>query len=145
MISLNLLFTIALLLLLLIILVIYYIRSAKKKKKTKPIKPKTENIEVAPPTFKELKAIIRDQRTTADNLVIAINQLIQYYGSIPLKEGIHPAKRFNEYASILIAVCRHKNTNAKIVLLLDKQLREKNPSYEHNIDEMLQRGLNSRA
>ncbi len=142
MISLNLLLSIALLSLLLIALVIYYIKNSKSKKRS--VKPKKESSSLAPPTFEELKSIIKNQETSSSSLETAINQLMQYYGDIPLKNGIHPAKKFKEYASLLVAVCKHKNTNAKIVLLFEKQLREKNPSYEVNIEEMLQRGLNSR-
>jgi len=130
--------------LLLLILVIVYIRGSKKSKVQNTIKKNTPTIMVAPPTFKMLQAIISNQKSSSVELEDAVKNVIEYYGIIPAKEGIHPNKLFKKYAQLIITVCRHKNTNSKIVLLFDRELQKKNPTYEQNIEEMLQRGLNSR-
>ncbi len=131
---------IVLLSLLLVTLIFFYINNRKKNVKYKELKSSK-----APPAFDALKRIIKDKKTSMLELEDAIADLMKYYGEIPPKRGLAPDKMFSEYATLLIAVCRHKNTNAKIVIKFDKQLREKNPSYVINIDEMLQRGLNSRG
>jgi hypothetical protein len=130
--------------LLLLILVIIYIRGSKKPKVRSTIKKNAPTTVVAPPTFKMLQAIISNQKSSSAELEDALKNVIKYYGIIPKKEGIHPNKIFKKYAKLIITVCRHKNTNSKIVLLFDRELRKKNPTYEQNIEEMLQRGLNSR-
>ncbi len=147
MISSNLIIVIVFLSLILLILVFLYINNRKKNAKHKELKSsKTSQSarKTIPPTFELLKRIIKDNKTSMLELEDAITDLMQYYGEIPPKRGLTPDKMFSEYATLLIAVCRHKNTNTKIVVKFDKQLREKNPLYASNIDEMLQRGLNSR-
>lgn len=148
MLSANLLITIVLLSLLLVTLVFFYINSRKKngeqKKRHSATSSQTSRKSI-PPTFEQLKAIIKNRQTSTQELENAVTQIMQYYGEIPPKRGVSPDKMFTEYAGLLIAVCRHKNTNAQIVVHFDSQLRKKNPSYESNIDEMLQQGLNSRS
>lgn len=148
MISSNLIFLILFFSLILVVLVFFYIKSTKKKNKQNKVKnitrPET-TVRASIPTFAELKAIIKDKATSVSELEKAVNDLMKYYGEIPAKRGISTDKMFDEYAGLLIAVCRHANTNAKIVLQFDKALREKNPSYVNNIEEMLTKGLNSRS
>ncbi|MEA2110772.1 MAG: hypothetical protein U9P71_01860 [Campylobacterota bacterium] len=143
MISLNLLLAIAVLSLLLIALVVFYIKSAQKKKES--ISSKKSEADTVVPTFKELKAIMKNQEASTAELHNAVNDLLKYYGTIPPKQGIHPNKKFQEYASLLVTVCHHKHVNAKIVVHFENQLKQMNPNYENNIEEMLKRGLNSRT
>ncbi len=129
--------------LLLFVLVIFYIRGSKRTKseaKSKKISKTTLRV----PTFEELQAIVSNQKSSSLELEEALKSIIEYYGVIPAKEGIHPHKIFKKYAQLIITLCRHRNTNSKIVLFFDRELRKKNPSYASNIEEILQRGLNSR-
>jgi hypothetical protein len=145
-ISSNLLFLIIFFSLVLIVLVFVYVKSMKKKALQHQYAAQGEvAVKTSVPTFLELKAIIKNRSSSSAALEQAVNDLMKYYGEIPPKRGISTDKMFDEYATLLIALCRHPNTNAKIVVLFDKLLRQKNPSYENNIEAMLTKGLESRG
>jgi hypothetical protein len=130
--------------LLLFILVIFYIRGNRRSKSQIKQSRSQKSTTATPPTFEMLLAIISNQKSSSDELEAALKSVIEYYGVIPPKEGIHPHKMFKKYAQLIITLCRHKNTNSKLILFFDRELQKRNPSYVSNIEEMLQRGLNSR-
>lgn len=152
----NIFDTIALVLGLLIVLVVIVFiiikmsspeeRASKKQKKIQEIViTPSVPAEKKPHDLESLKKVIKNKRSTSHDLQEALDMIIKYYGEIHPKLGIRAHPDFDHYMEIIIRLCRHPKATSKMVVKFDKELREKNPDYERDINEVMAKGLNSRV
>jgi hypothetical protein len=127
-----------------ILIFIYVYKPSKKKKLHVKKELKTEK-KVETPSFKKLHDIIKKNSSSTSELRSAAELILKYYGVIKAKHGVAPDKDFKRYAEVIFAISRHPNTNKELVLMFDKELSKRNPSYQREIDEMLNRGLSARG
>lgn len=91
-----------------------------------------------------LRAILRNNRTTTDELEETLRLILKHHGRIHKKLGSRSHPDFDSYMEILFMICRHPNTTKDIILDFDKELVRKNPTYKHEINEAITKGLDSR-
>jgi len=122
------------------------ISSKNKKNNTKEEKPKqtTKKEEKIPP-FDELLAIVKNSSSSTAELNEAIDIIVNNYAKIPPKVGIRSHLDFDKYVKLIVYLVRHKNTNKDLVLKLDKALVKNNPSYKAELNDTLNKALNSRG
>jgi preprotein translocase subunit YajC len=142
----NLVLLIIAFLIILMVLSFFYVYMPSKKRSSQS---KEEDVDDVPgeriPTFNELHTIIKTRDTTTKALSKAVEQTLRYYGTIKPKNGIAPSQDFKHYGDMMFLVAKHPNTTKDIVLKFNKGLTRKNPSYQREIDEMLNRGLTARG
>ncbi len=141
----NLVLLIIAFLIILMVLSFFYVYMPSKKRSSQS---KEEDADVPGeriPTFDELHTIIKTRDTTTNALNKAVEQTLRYYGTIKPKNGIAPSQDFKHYGDMMFLVAKHPNTTKDIVLKFNKGLTRKNPSYQREIDEMLNRGLTARG
>ena len=122
-------------------LFITYKNPSKKKKNS----PKPLHIREAKPDFTTLLGVIRDKKSTTQELQEAVDLIIKYYGKIPKKLGMRAHPKFELYSEIILRLCHHPNTNKEIILRLDRELERQNPEYKLEINDSLEKGLNTRG
>ena len=123
-----------------------YVPGNKKKKEVKRQKKYTTPSKPAPKhELKDLLAVIRNKRSTTEQLAEALDLIIKYHGRIHPKLGIRAHPDFDIYSEILLRICRHPNTNKDIIIKFDKELEKLNPEYVREINDSLTKGLNSRG
>ena len=139
----NILLLIIIFAILLAVLVIFYgFKPSKKKPKAaqkSSVKPK-----VQVPTFAELLKQVKTKSTSSAQLAEAAELILKYYGTIKDKHGVMPDSDFQRYGEVIFAICSHPNTTKEIVVSFDRELRKRNPQYDREIEEMLNRGLSAR-
>ncbi len=120
------------------------------------IAPKSKKKEVAKKVIQEQKAksrtdleflrtIIKNRKSTADELKEALDLVIKYHGTIHKKLGLRPHPESQAYMDILFSICRHPNANKNIIVDFDKELGRLNPDYKKDLHDAMMRGLNSRG
>ena len=137
-----------LLIIVLLVLVIMYTSDPKKKKNKKSATRKNTNtppIRVKPRSFNTLYEIIKSKSTSEHDLKVASEEVLDNYVKITPKLGLRPHPDFDKYATIIMSLCRHPNTNKDIILHFDKLLQKSNPDYKVDIENFLTKGLNSRG
>ena len=132
------------LLVLLAILIFFMISvpTAKKKKKAKPVVPVSNKLNI---DFDYLRAIIRNKKSTSQELKETLDLILKYHGTIHTKLGLRAHPDFDMYMDVILHICRHPNTNKDLILKFDKELVSKNPEYKVEINDSLTKGLNSRG
>jgi chromatin segregation and condensation protein Rec8/ScpA/Scc1 (kleisin family) len=129
----------------LIFFLFYVPRKRKEKAKREEVsKPPVKRV-IEYPSFKELVKIVKNRESSTDDLIEALNLIIEHYGVIPPKLGIRTHPEFTTYAEIIVRICRHPNTNKNIIVKFDRDLEQKNPAYKKEINDFLTKGLNSRG
>ncbi|MEA3523371.1 MAG: hypothetical protein U9R50_10375 [Campylobacterota bacterium] len=121
-----------------------YVYKPSKKKKLH-VKEKEVKIRVQTPSFKKLSDIIKNHASLNTDLYEASELILKHYGVIKAKHGLAPDKDFKRYAEVIFAIATHHNTNKELILMFDKELTRRNPSYKREIEEMLNRGLSARV
>ncbi len=142
---LNLSILIATLVFILGILIFFYVYNPSQKKSLHVKKKAEVEKKAQVPSFKKLQDIIKKNTSSTSELRSAIELILKHYGQIKAKHGVAPDKDFKRYAEVIFAISRHPNTNKELVLMFDKELTKRNPSYTREIDEMLNRGLTARG
>lgn len=92
-----------------------------------------------------LLGVIKNTKTTAKELATVLDLVIKHHGTIAKKLGSRVHPDFDTYMEILLAICRHKNTNKNIIVKFNKELETLNPSYKEEINSAVTKGLNSRG
>ena len=124
---------------------LFYSPSSKVKKgKRKPFKT-TPDIKKQKTDLDSLRAIIKNRNTSSKELKETLDLILKYHGKIHEKLGIRTHPDFDIYMEIIIAICRHPNTNKNIIINFDKDLEKLNPQYKAEINDALTKGLNSRG
>jgi len=121
--------------------------SKKKKKilreavKSKSSLPKNDSFV----SLESLLQIIKDKKSTTKELSEALDLVLKHHGTIHPKLGVRTHPDFDVYGEILLRICRHPNTNTKLILNFDKALEAKNEAYKKDINDFITKGLNSRG
>jgi len=138
-----------LLIIVLALLIFIFFYSFKKKRHQTQSKEVEKSSAVASPEINTdldyLRAKIRKQKTSTEELKVLLDLVLKYHGIIHKKLGLRPHPDFDAYAEIMIVLCRHSNTDKNLILKFDKELRRLNPEYAKEINEALTKGLNSRG
>lgn len=140
-----------LLVLLVLLIVIFVLPSRAKKKKSSSSLSKTASKVALEPkdlkelSFDELRAIVRKRSSTTKDLEDAIEQIVKSYSKIHPKMGLRTHPDFDMYIDLIVHLVRHKNTNTALVLKLDRALVKNNPDYKAELNDALQKALNSRG
>ncbi|WP_457748467.1 hypothetical protein [Sulfurimonas sp.] len=127
-----------------LIFLYFYLSHAKKLPQKNPAK-KTQQIHEVEPNFNTLLEIIKDTKSTTQELKEAVDLILKYYGKIPKKLGIRAHPKFEIYSELLLRICHHPNTNKNIILKLDRELEKLNPEYKLELEDSLTKGLNTRG
>jgi len=128
-------------------LVFLLVWPSKKKKKQKyakvSSKPKDDVLD--PMDLPSLLLVIKNKKTSSEELKKALDFVIRYHGKIHKKLGVRTHPDFDTYMDILFTICRHPNTNKDIIVDFDTQLEKLNPQYVKEINDTIAKGLNSRG
>lgn len=137
-----------------LIFLLFMLPTSKKEKKTaveKESKPKDNTQDLfSSKTIKintdleHLRSIIKDKKSSTEELRKALELIIKYHGTIHQKLGLRAHPDFDPYIDILFSVCRHANADKDMIINFDKSLVAANPEYKKDINEAVTRGLNSR-
>ncbi|ADN08116.1 hypothetical protein [Sulfurimonas autotrophica] len=123
-----------------ILIILYFYLSHTKK-----FAKKIQNIPEEQPDLSTLLEVIKDKKSTTQELKEAVDLILKYYWKIPKKLGMRVNPKFEIYSELLLRICQHPNTNKDIILKLDKELERFNPQYKLELDDSLTKGLNTRA
>lgn len=126
----DLILTIVGLLFILILLVALYVWNSKSK----TVSATTAHIE----TFESLSDIIKNKSSSSRELNHAVDVILNRFGVIT-------SHTVGKYKFLLETLCIHPHTNSQIILRFEKTLRMNNPSYSHDIEQSLARGLAARG
>lgn len=135
---------VVLLTIVLILVATFIMMRSGGRKSDRPVGKKAETKKVAR-SFDVLAGIIKAKESSASDLKSALDEIITHHGKIKERLGTTPHPDFKRYAGVILAICRHGNTSKELILSFDKSLSSKNPKYRRDIDEAVQKGLNSRG
>lgn len=127
---------------------IFFLFYKPKKVKSKSLKKKVSKVSTQESDYKsleELLEVIKNRKSTTEQLKSALDLIIKYHSTIPSKLGVRLHPRFNIYGEVLLRICRHPNTSTKIILDFDRALEKKNEEYVKDINDFITKGLNSRG
>jgi len=130
------------------LLIILFIYPNRQKKKA--MKKKKNITSSAKPSFQKhslesILSIVKNKKSSQEELSKAIDLLIKYYSKIPAKLGIRAHPDFDIYEEIILRLCHHPHTSKDIILRLDRVLQKENPSYVRELNNALTKGLNARG
>ena len=97
-----------------------------------------------PLTFEQISSIFMNQKSEQEDLKEAIEQLVRYHGKIKPKLGDLAHPDFNRYLILIVALSKHPQADADIIISLYHKLSAKNPKYNLNIDEATNKGIAGR-
>lgn len=118
-----------------LIFFLFYSPAQKRKKIREENEKKQRAKSQALQSFESLIDIIRDKKSTSEELKKALSTILEEYGEID---------NFSPYGEILIRICRHPNTTKDIILDFNRSLEKRNPNYDREINGSIAQGLNSR-
>ncbi len=140
------------LLILLVLLFLLLSRSKKKEQKNKSTvvtkvtkSTKKNSKKESIPSFDELRAIVRNKKSSHEDLKKAVDLIIQHYSKIHPKMGIRSHPDFDKYVDLIVHLVRHRNTSKELILKLDAALLKVNPDYKAELNDTLTKALNSRG
>lgn len=137
------------LLVMLVLLVLTFVLSGKQAKKHRKVHAKKTGTlpqkKVPKRSFAEIKAAMKAKVSTAEDLKLAIDELIEHFGVITPKLGARPHPDFDKYMDLLFTITRHPNTNKHLIIDFEGALKRKNEAYAKEIEDAIQRGLSSRG
>ncbi|MBN2897033.1 MAG: hypothetical protein JXK05_14215 [Campylobacterales bacterium] len=131
-----------------LLIFLYVYKPAQKRKaamrlQAEAIKSTPQRSEI--PTFDTLLLKIKNRYSDEATLREAAELMLRYYGTIEPKHGVVPNKDFRRYGEAIYAISAHPNTTKELVVMFDRELSRRNPSYAREIEEMLNRGLSARV
>ena len=127
-------------------LLVFILVLTPKSKKKEVAKKVVQEQKAKPRTDLEfLRTIVKNRKSTADELKEALDLVLKYHGTIHKKLGLRPHPESQVYMDILFSICRHPNANKDIIVDFDKELGRKNPDYKKDLNDAMMRGLNSRG
>jgi len=127
-------------------LLVFILVLAPKSKKKEVAKKVVQETKVKSKTDLEfLRTIVKNRKSTAQELKDALDLVLKYHGTIHKKLGLRPHPESQIYMDILFSICRHPNANKDIIVNFDKALGKSNPDYKKDLHDAMMRGLNSRG
>ncbi|MEN4045701.1 hypothetical protein [Sulfurimonas sp. NWX367] len=127
----------------LVLLYFYFLHAKKPHKRNTAKKPM--HIREVKPDFEMLLNVIKDKKSTTEELKEAVELILKYYGKIPQKLGMRAHPKFEIYSELILRICHHPNVNKDIIIKLDKELHRRNPEYALELDDSLTKGLDTRG
>ena len=112
---------------------------SNEPKKVEEVKKKREY------DFEALRRVIKNKRSSTDDLAEALDLIVKYHGKIHARLGIRAHPDFDRYMDVIVALCRHPNVTSTLVVKFDRELSERNPDYVKEINDSITKGLNSRG
>jgi hypothetical protein len=128
----------------LLVLVLIYVGGSASKQKpgsvSAPAETETPGRAPAggPRSFDALEAIVLNRKSSKEELRDATEAIAKQYGKIY-------ATTLTRYTRIIVSLCRHPQTDKRIIVDFDRALREQNPNLKTEIDIALKKGLDSRG
>jgi len=122
----------------LLVLALLFSKKRQKKEQEK-VKKRAQEAQRAVEdahSFEKLSAIIKQKASTTQTLQEALALIIQYHPHIDAVDV---------YMNLVFHLCRHKNTNKKMIIQFISDLEKNNPEYKKEINDAMMRGLNSRG
>lgn len=110
---------------------LFYVNFSQSKKPKKEIQPID-----APPTIDELLEIAESPKSKLADLEDAADLLVRHYPDMTDMPGKH--------LSFIYLIAKHHSSNAKIIMRLDKAMKERNPDFTKDIDNSEKKGLDAR-
>jgi len=127
-------------------LLVFVLVLSPKSKKKEVAKKVVQATKAKPRTDLEfLRTIVKNRKSTADELKDALDLVLKYHGTIHKKLGLRPHPESQIYMDILFSICRHPNANKDIIVNFDKELGRLNEEYKKDLHDAMMRGLNSRG
>lgn len=126
-------------------LIFLFTFSPKKKSKKVVKKVQTKTSSKIRTDLQHLLSVVRNHKTSTQNLQEALNLIIKHHGKIHKKMGLRAHPDFDIYSQLFITICRHPNVNKHIIVNFDRELTKLNPDYKADINKALAKGLNARA
>jgi len=127
------------------LLIFLYFYTSNTKKKPKQKKRRTQIIREVKPDLNTLIKVIKNKKSTTQELKEVVGLVIKYHGKIPKKLGIRAHPDFEIYSEMLLRLCHHPNINKDILLKFDKELQSLNSEYMLEINDSLTKGLDTRG
>lgn len=129
----------SILLFILVSILVYTSRVRKRREQLLVEVPETRV-----PTYQELKSILKNKNSSYETLEDAIEKIIDYYGDIEPKIAGRQSKDFDRYMELIFIICKHKNTDKKLILNFERDLARMNPQYKKDLDNAVTKGLSFR-
>jgi len=131
----------------LIILVAVFLYPKKRAIKAKPTAkyPKEKKRRTELCTLDDILESMRDKTTSSKKLHEMIECLVKYHSKIPNKLGMRAHPDFDIYEEIILRLCHHPQTSKELILQLDRVLLKENPTYRVELNDALEKGLNTRS
>lgn len=126
------------------ILVFFLVISPKSKKK-KVQEVKKVQVQKSKTDMETLRKIVKNRKTTTEELQETLDLVLKYHGKIHKKLGIRSHPESHAYMDMLFGLCRHPNATKELIINFDKELERLNPEYKKDINDAITRGLNSRG
>ena len=131
---------------LLVLLVLLFYMPAQKEKRKKQSKKNTPNKkEKVDFDLEHLRSIVKNKKSTTQELQNALELVIKYHGTMHKKLGLRPHPESDIYMDILFKAARHPNADKGLIIRFNRELEKLNPEYKKEINDALMRGLNSRG
>ena len=128
-----------------LLILLYFYLSHSNEPTKKKLSKKPLPIREVQPDLKVLLEVIKDKKSTTQELQEAVDLIIKYYGKIPKKLGMRAHPKFEIYSELILRLCHHPNANKDIILKLDRELHKLNPEYKLELDDSLTKGLDTRG
>ncbi len=87
--------------------------------------------------------IVSDESSSASKIQDAINKVVRSY-PFPKKKEIKAPPEAKPYLDFIFRVVCNKNSNAKLIAYMNKELKRVNPDYKDEIDAYEEKGLRAR-
>jgi len=117
-------------------------KTQQKPVRNKPAPPMENGLKT---DLESLAALIKNPATPQRELEEAARLVLKYHGVIHPKMGLRVHPDFYIFRTLMVALCRHPNTNKDIIIEFDKELNRLNPDYKKEINEAITKGLNARG
>ena len=115
-------------------------QTKKKNRDTHQIKKRTDVCRL-----EDILAVLKDKKSTFEELQKSVECLVKYHATIPHKLGIRAHPDFDIYEEIVLRLSKHPSTNKDLILRVDRVLQKENPSYKVELNNALTKGLNARG
>jgi tRNA U34 5-carboxymethylaminomethyl modifying enzyme MnmG/GidA len=132
--------------LLAVLIFLLYVPTEKRVKKAKAAKKSSQEASEKPSyDLEDLRDIVKNKKSTNEELKEALELVIKYHGTMHKKLGMRPHPDSDIYMDILFKAARHPNADKNLIITFNKELEKLNPEYKKEINDALMRGLNSRG
>jgi len=131
--------------LLLILVFLLYFPFVKKRKSAKKEAKHYKEHKKVDFDLEHLRDIVKNKKSTAEELKEALELVIKYHGTMHKKLGLRPHPESDIYMDILFKAARHPNIDKNTIVKFNSELEKLNPEYKKEINDALMRGLNSRG